>query len=117
MFIAPFCSRPFMSQEMPWPALPLASQAQNNALRAKYKVQGFPTLVFVDATTGEVLVKDGRQQVAQDPHGDGFPYATPLQMAGKFVKALWTTFVPPSVRLAIAKHPFVAKARQLVPAR
>jgi len=117
MFIPPFCSRSFMSQEMPWPALPLASQAQNNALRAKYKVQGFPTLVFVDATTGEVLVKDGRQQVAQDPHGDGFPYATPLQMAGKFVKALWTTLVPPSVRLAIAKHPFVAKARQLVPAR
>jgi hypothetical protein len=100
---------------MPWPALPFNAQEQNNALRAKYKVQGFPSLVFVDAVTGKVLVQDGRQQVAKDPKGDGFPYATPIQMVGKFAKALWTKLVPSSLRLAIANHPVVTKAKQLVP--
>ena len=72
-------------------------------------------MVFVDAVTGKALVQDGRQQVAKDPKGDGFPYATPIQMVGKFAKALWTKLVPSSLRLAIANHPVVTKAKQLVP--
>lgn len=46
-------------------------------LSKAFKVQGIPTLVFVDAKTGEVLTKNGREVVSNDPNGDEFPWRTP----------------------------------------
>ena len=69
--------------EMPWPAVPFDQQHSIQALQAKYKVESFPSLVFVDAATGGVLVQDARKSVMNDPNGAGFPYSTPIQVFEK----------------------------------
>ena len=43
-------------------------------LSKKFKVQGIPTLVFVDACTGELITSDGRSSLMQDPEGNNFPW-------------------------------------------
>jgi len=47
-------------KEMPWLALPFDAKDKKEALSKKYGVQGIPTLVIVDAKTGELITKDGR---------------------------------------------------------
>jgi len=60
--------------EMPWPAVPFADRTTKDALSKKYKVQGIPTLVIVDAKTGETITKDGRSAISSDPTGEAFPW-------------------------------------------
>ena len=43
-------------------------------LSKKYKVEGIPTLVLLDADKGTVLSKDGRNVVLEDPEGKDFPW-------------------------------------------
>ena len=40
----------------------------------KYKVQGIPTLVLINAGDGNLITKDGRSTVSQDPNGEKFPW-------------------------------------------
>ena len=40
----------------------------------KFKVNAVPTLILVDGKTGELITKDGREIVATDPKGTGFPW-------------------------------------------
>mmetsp|Transcript_11724 Transcript_11724/g.23273 ORF Transcript_11724/g.23273 Transcript_11724/m.23273 type:complete len:534 (+) Transcript_11724:73-1674(+) len=89
-------------KEMPWPALPFENRDEFNRLRMKYQVQSFPTLVFVDAATGALISDKARELVANDPNGDGFPYTPPIQVIGRFVRGLYTSLVPSSLRSAIA---------------
>lgn len=49
-------------KEMPWLALPYELRDLKNALSKKFKVQGIPTLVFMDGT-GKVVNTDGRSAV------------------------------------------------------
>ena len=63
--------------EQPWLALPYADRKTKNALSKKYKVQGIPALVIVDAKTGELISKDGRGAVTEDPAGAKFPWKPP----------------------------------------
>jgi len=63
--------------EQPWLALPYSDRKLKNALSKKYKVQGIPTLVIVDAQTGELITKDGRDAVMSDPKGAEFPWTPP----------------------------------------
>jgi len=52
---------------MPWHALPY-SEADNTALRDKYKVQGIPTLVVLSSETGELITDSARQDIViKDP--------------------------------------------------
>lgn len=41
---------------------------------SKFKVEGIPTLIFVDGKTGKVISKDGRSIVTDDPRGEQFPW-------------------------------------------
>merc|ERR1711977_662116 len=63
-------------KEMPWLAVPFAHRDVKEALSKKFKVQGIPTLVILDAE-GNVITKDGRSKVASDPKGAQFPWKPP----------------------------------------
>jgi len=63
--------------EQPWLALPFEDRARKAALSKKYKVQGIPTFVVIDAQTGETITTDGREAVMEDPKGAQFPWKPP----------------------------------------
>jgi len=60
--------------EMPWMALPFADRDKKQQLSSKFGVQGIPTLIFLDAVTGEIKNRDGWEIVVKDPEGKNFPY-------------------------------------------
>merc|ERR1719428_2138491 len=59
---------------MPWLALPFESD-KKQALDKKFKVQGIPTIILLDAD-GNLLNKDGRTAISSDPTGEDFPWRT-----------------------------------------
>jgi len=60
-------------QEMPWLALPYSDRAKKDALSKKFKVNGIPSIIILDAD-GKVITKDGRQALSEDPTGQEFPW-------------------------------------------
>lgn len=60
--------------EMPWLALPYGDRALKDKLSKKYGVSGIPTLVIVDAKTGELVTKKARGNVSKDPKAEHFPW-------------------------------------------
>jgi len=50
--------------EMPWLALPFEDRDKKAELSKRFKVRGIPTLVIVDAKTGETITTDGRSAVS-----------------------------------------------------
>lgn len=58
--------------EMPWKALAFADRAGKEALSQACDVQGIPTLVFLDAATGDVITGSGREKVSSAP--ESFPW-------------------------------------------
>ncbi|XP_035690960.1 nucleoredoxin-like [Branchiostoma floridae] len=62
---------------MPWLALPYPDRDTKAKLSKKFKVQGIPTFVILDACTGKVITKDGRLRVSEDPVGAFFPWHPP----------------------------------------
>jgi len=68
--------------EMPWLTLPYAKRDEKAKLSKKFKVQGIPSLVFLNAETGDVITKNGRNIVDTDEDGKEFPWVpkTMLQM-------------------------------------
>jgi len=50
--------------EMPWLAVPFADRETKKKLSEKYGVTGIPTLIVVNAETGETLDMNGRATVA-----------------------------------------------------
>lgn len=75
--------------EMPWLGLPYDLRDKKEALSKKFKVQGIPTLVFLDSNTGELITASGRQVVSDDPEGKDFPWAPKAfyeDFAGKLQK-------------------------------
>merc|ERR1712225_45567 len=62
--------------EMPWLALPYSDRQTKDALSKKFKVQGIPTLVFVDKE-GKTITTDGRSAVMEDREGKNFPWIPP----------------------------------------
>lgn len=63
--------------EQPWLAVPYARRDLKDSLSKKYKVSGIPTFVILDGATGEVITKDGRAAVSEDPTGKEFPWKPP----------------------------------------
>ncbi|XP_041378942.1 LOW QUALITY PROTEIN: nucleoredoxin-like [Gigantopelta aegis] len=59
---------------MPWLSLPYNERDIKASLSKKFKVSGIPTLVFVNAKTGELIEKSGRSVVTEDPNGENFPW-------------------------------------------
>eukprot|EP00052_Salpingoeca_macrocollata_P020270 m.170017 g.170017 ORF g.170017 m.170017 type:complete len:416 (+) comp21212_c0_seq1:174-1421(+) len=70
-------------------AVPFADRKAKDTLSQKFKVQGIPTLVIVDAQTGNLVTRDGRSIVTNDPKAEGFPF-TPKSLGeilkGKYLK-------------------------------
>jgi len=60
-------------KEMPWLALPYSDREKKDELSKKFKVNGIPSLIILDAD-GKVITKDGRQAVSEDPTGEEFPW-------------------------------------------
>ncbi|XP_019615122.1 PREDICTED: nucleoredoxin-like [Branchiostoma belcheri] len=60
--------------EMPWLALPYPDRDRKAKLSKKFKVQGIPTFVILDASTGKLITKDGRLRVSEDPKAESFPW-------------------------------------------
>eukprot|EP00929_Paragymnodinium_shiwhaense_P023043 TRINITY_DN14521_c0_g1_i2.p1 TRINITY_DN14521_c0_g1~~TRINITY_DN14521_c0_g1_i2.p1 ORF type:complete len:432 (-),score=102.67 TRINITY_DN14521_c0_g1_i2:224-1519(-) len=75
-------------KEMPWLALPYSDRDLKNALSKKFKVQGIPTFIILDATTGDVITSDGREAVSKDPTGEKLPWIPPT-----FQEALGAEFL------------------------
>merc|ERR1711998_815180 len=59
--------------EMPWKALPHGDDRKDE-LDSMFEVSGIPTLVVVDAKTGNVITKSGRAMIDSDPEGVEFPW-------------------------------------------
>jgi len=62
--------------EMPWLAIP-AGDKRKDALSKVFGVEGIPTFALVDATTGETITKNARNNVSRDPTGESFPWYPP----------------------------------------
>ena len=59
--------------KQPWLAIPNGDRRVGD-LEKVFGVGGYPTLVLVDAQTGEVITKKARGRVAKDPTGEAFPW-------------------------------------------
>jgi len=59
--------------EQPWLALPYDKRDVKEQLSSKYKVQGIPSVVILDAE-GNIITKDGRAALSSDPKGEEFPW-------------------------------------------
>jgi len=64
--------------EHPWLALPFEQREQKTLLSKKFKVQGIPSVVIVDAS-GELITKDGREAICSDPTGLKLPWNPPTK--------------------------------------
>lgn len=60
--------------EQPWLALPFGNKKANQQLMKHFGVEGFPTVVTVDAA-GNTINKDARGAAGSDPSGAEFPWA------------------------------------------
>lgn len=61
------------TSDMPWLCMPFESK-ESKTMGTKYKANGIPHLVVVDATTGDVITYEGSSEVREDPDGEKFPW-------------------------------------------
>lgn len=47
---------------------------QDSQLSEKFSIEGIPSLVLLDAKSGEVLQGDAYSKVEDHPNGEGFPW-------------------------------------------
>jgi len=59
--------------EMPWLALPYSDREKKDFLNKKFKVNGIPSVVVL-GPDGEVITKDGRKAISEDPTGAEMPW-------------------------------------------
>lgn len=67
---------------MPWHALDFKDSGDvKEALEERFKVEGIPSFVVLDAKTGSILSDEGVQAVMSDPVGENFPWTPkPVQL-------------------------------------
>lgn len=59
---------------MPFLSLPFADRKGMEMLTKEFDVQSIPTLIGVDADSGEVITTKARNMVVNDPEGKDFPW-------------------------------------------
>ena len=64
----------YFADSMSFCALPYAERDRKEKLSNPFKVQGIPTLVFLDGKTGEVINSDGRSAISGDDYITDFPF-------------------------------------------
>lgn len=81
--------------EQPWLALPFADRDAKAALSKQFKVNGIPSLVIVDAESGQLITADGRSAVSADPTGEKLPWTPPTKEEKRqmCIEELGDTFV------------------------
>ncbi|XP_034995850.1 nucleoredoxin [Zootoca vivipara] len=62
------------TRAMPWLALPFADKRRKLKLWNKFRVSNIPSLIFIDATTGKVVCRNGLLVIRDDPEGLEFPW-------------------------------------------
>jgi nucleoredoxin len=60
--------------EMPWWGLPFDKRGDKEELSNDFDVEGIPSLVFIDAKTGETITKNGRGGISAPTFVEDFPY-------------------------------------------
>lgn len=60
--------------EMPWWGLPFDKRGEKEELSNNFDVEGIPSLVFIDAKTGETITKNGRGGISAPTFVEDFPY-------------------------------------------
>jgi nucleoredoxin len=73
--------------EMPWLALPYESEMRNRITK-RFKVNCFPTLLLLDAKSGNIITRKGRDIISKDPKGEQYPWPPPSPL-----EVLGSTFV------------------------
>ncbi|KAK6171450.1 hypothetical protein SNE40_019638 [Patella caerulea] len=58
---------------MPWLTLDFSLRTEKDELCQKFSVRGIPTLVLLNGE-GEIITKEGRNIVSEDPDGANFPW-------------------------------------------
>ena len=61
-------------KEMPWLAIPFDDKSMKDSCFEKYKVDGYPTLVLINAESGEVISNDGTTLI-EECGAEGFPFS------------------------------------------
>ncbi len=62
-------------QGMPWLTLDYKEREKKNELSNKFDVNGIPTLILLDADSGDIICEDGRDQIQKkDKKGEDFPW-------------------------------------------
>ncbi|XP_031824598.1 nucleoredoxin [Sarcophilus harrisii] len=56
-------------RDMPWLALPYKEKHRKLKLWNKYRISNIPSLIFIDATTGKVVCRNGLLVIRDDPEG------------------------------------------------
>ncbi|CAH1233011.1 NXN [Branchiostoma lanceolatum] len=59
---------------MPWLALPYSERQKKKDLCKKYEVFGYPMLVLLDASSGDLITWKARDRIREDPEGKNFPW-------------------------------------------
>jgi len=67
----------YYKESHPWLAVPYSQRKIKNKTSGKMKVQGIPTLVFVDPKTGKVTNTEGRNVVGDDDAEKKYPWTSP----------------------------------------
>lgn len=60
--------------KMPWLALPFPDRNGVELLVKEFSVESIPTLIGVNADSGEVVTTTARAKVVEDPEGTKFPW-------------------------------------------
>ncbi|XP_029467251.1 nucleoredoxin [Rhinatrema bivittatum] len=61
-------------RDMPWLALPFKEKHRKLKLWNKYRISNIPSLIFLDASTGKVVCRNGLLVIRDDPEGLEFPW-------------------------------------------
>ncbi|CAH1277172.1 NXN [Branchiostoma lanceolatum] len=59
---------------IPWLALPYSERQKKKDLCKKYEVFGYPMLVLLDASSGDLITWKARDRIREDPEGKNFPW-------------------------------------------
>lgn len=65
-----------------WYALPFHEKKVSKRLVRRFKAYSIPRLIIVDQETGEVVSRNARDMVLQQPSGMGFPWRSPEESSG-----------------------------------
>lgn len=61
--------------EMPWLALKYQERKIKDDLSKRFNIRGIPTLILLDADSGEILCADARGKIqGADVQGENFPW-------------------------------------------